>query len=116
MGSDANEVRIAAPSGAQAFGLAQLATQEVLRIEAKYSRYRSESTASLVNASAGRAWVVCDEETLSLISYGDALFTASEGRFDMTSGVLRRAWDFKSAKLPSSATLVCGGSCCDETH
>ena len=106
MGSDANEVRIAAASGAEAFGLAQLASQEVLRIEAKYSRYRPDSTASLINASAGSAWVVCDEETLSLIGYGEALFQASQGRFDMTSGVLRRAWDFKNAKLPSLATLA----------
>jgi FAD:protein FMN transferase len=106
MGSDANEVRIAARSGSEAFGLAQLASQEVLRIEAKYSRYRPDSTASLINASAGSAWVVCDEETLALISYGEALYQASQGLFDMTSGVLRRAWDFKSAKLPPRAKLT----------
>jgi FAD:protein FMN transferase len=105
MGSDANEVRIAAINGAAAFGLAQLASQEVLRVEAKYSRYRPDSIASLINSGAGKAWVVCDEETLSLISYGEALFQASEGRFDMTSGVLRRAWDFKSARLPSQSKL-----------
>jgi FAD:protein FMN transferase len=106
MGSEANEVRIAAATGAEAFGLAQLASQEVLRIEAKYSRYKGDGTVALINASAGRAWVVCDEETLSLISYGEALFTASQGRFDMTSGVLRQAWDFKNPKIPSQDKLA----------
>jgi FAD:protein FMN transferase len=106
MGSDANEVRIAAASGAQAFGLAQLASQEVRRIEEKYSRYRPDSIASLINASAGGPWVSCDEETLSLISYGEALYQASKARFDMTSGVLRRAWDFRSAQLPTTGKLL----------
>jgi FAD:protein FMN transferase len=105
MGSDSNEVRVAAENGAIAFGLAQRATQEVHRIESKYSRYRPDSIASQINASAGRAWVHCDEETLALIDYGDSLFQASEGLFDLTSGVLRRVWDFKAAKLPAPQAL-----------
>ena len=105
MGSQANEIRIAAPNGAQAFGLAQLARQEVQRIETKFSRYRPDSIASLINAAAGSAWVECDDETSALIGYGEALHQASEGLFDMTSGVLRRAWDFRSGKLPEPAAI-----------
>ena len=105
MGSDANEVRIAAPHPAAAKGLAQLAIAEVQRIEFKYSRYRSDSIVSQINAAAGEHWTACDEETLALVSYGDALFQASDGRFDLTSGVLRMAWDFKQAKIPEPASL-----------
>jgi FAD:protein FMN transferase len=105
MGSDANEIRVAAENGALAFSLAQRASQEVQRIETKYSRYRPDSIASQINSNAGGAWMHCDAETLALIDYGDTLFQASQGLFDLTSGVLRRVWDFKAAKLPAAQDL-----------
>jgi FAD:protein FMN transferase len=105
MGSHSNEVRLFANNAAQAQGLAQLAIAEVLRIENKYSRYQSSSALSQINEHAARGWVDCDEETMALIRYGDALLQSSAGRFDLTSGILRNAWKFQEKKLPDKAVL-----------
>jgi FAD:protein FMN transferase len=105
MGSHSNEVRLCADDAAQAHGLAQLAIAEVRRIEAKYSRYQQGSALSQINEQAATRWVDCDEETMALLRYGDTLFQASEARFDLTSGVLRRAWNFSEAQLPDESLL-----------
>lgn len=86
--------------------LAQAAQTEVLRIEAKYSRYRDDSVVSAIAAAAGRERVACDEETLRLLRLAGELHRLSGGRFDATSGVYRRAWDFKRAVLPSETELA----------
>ena len=96
------EIRFCAPGDSTA---AQAAIAEVRRIEAKYSRYRADSIVSRINAAAGADAVDCDAETVSLLAYADALHGASGGLFDITSGVLRRAWDFRKAVVPTRATL-----------
>ncbi len=85
--------------------LAHVAIDEVWRIEAKYSRYRPDSIVSRINAAAGLEPVACDDETLSLMGYADALYSSSGGLFDITSGVLRRAWNFRGRELPARQTL-----------
>jgi FAD:protein FMN transferase len=105
MGSHSNEVRMFAGDAAQAKGLAQLAIAEVRRIEAKYSRYQADSVLTQINLHAADGWLDCDEETIGLIRYGDALFKASQARFDLTSGVLRRAWNFTDVRLPDELLL-----------
>ncbi len=86
--------------------LAALAIEEVSRIERKYSRYLRESIVSRINASAGGGAVVCDEETLALLHYANTLYKNSGGVFDVTSGVLRKAWDFKARRLPEQDELL----------
>lgn len=77
---------------------------EVRRIEQKYSRYRDDSVVQRINAST--APVEVDEETARLIHYAAALWKASEGAFDITTGVLRRVWKFdRSDRLPSVAQV-----------
>jgi FAD:protein FMN transferase len=105
MGSHSNEVRLFAGDAAQAHGLAQLAIAEVQRVETKYSRYQTASVLSQINQYAATRWVDCDEETMALIRYGDALFKASEAKFDLTSGVLRRVWNFGNPQLPEKVLL-----------
>lgn len=101
-----NEVVAAAPDAAFAQQAMQAAAAEVLRIEAKYSRYRSESILTAINASAGRdKGVACDEETVTLLDCADALYRQSDRMFDITSGVLRHAWNFKKPSLPSQRVL-----------
>ena len=79
---------------------------EVLRLEAKYSRYREDSLATRINESAGDpAGVVVDAETAQLLDYADACFRQSDGLFDISSGILRRAWDLKSGRLPEQAEI-----------
>jgi thiamine biosynthesis lipoprotein len=99
------EVRLAAPDEVAARRLAQLAVDEVRRIEVKYSRYRSDSIVSRINAAAGLESIDCDDETASLFGYADALFFASGGLFDITSGVLRRAWNFRVPQVPGAEQL-----------
>lgn len=84
------------------------AAAEVQRIEFKYSRYRSDSLLSRINAAAGEVPVECDAETLSLFDLADTLYHASGGLFDITAGILRRAWNFKtpSPRVPSADDLA----------
>ena len=76
------------------------AKQEVLRLEKKYSRYREDSVVSLINAKAANQAVTVDAETAGLLNYAQVCFEMSDGLFDVTSGVLRKVWDFKSNRLP----------------
>lgn len=100
------ELRLLAENAAQAQAWAQLAQAEVARIEAKYSRYRADSTIGRINAAAGGAPVTIDQETAALLAYADTLYTSSDGLFDPTSGILRRAWNFKQARLPDASELA----------
>lgn len=65
---------------------------EARRIEAKFSRYRSDSVVSRINRCLGDVEV--DDETARLLDYSGRLFELSGGKFDVTSGVLRKAWRF----------------------
>lgn len=86
--------------------VAQQAINEVRRIEIAYSRYRPDSIVSRINAAAGGRDVVgVDEETASLLNFAQQLHGLSDGLFDITSGVLRRVWDFKAARVPQTAAL-----------
>ena len=104
MGS-ACEVVLAAASSQEAETLAKAAIEEVLRIERKYSRYTPDSMVAQINQQAGFKPVACDAETWSLFQFASQLFEKSDGLFDITSGVLRRAWNFKQAQVPSSEQL-----------
>lgn len=79
---------------------------EVRRLEHKYSRYRDDSVVQQINRAGGQA-VTVDEETARLIDYGALLWQQSGGRFDLTSGVLRRVWRFgPGAALPEPEAVA----------
>ncbi len=80
---------------------AERAMTEVRRIEAKYSRYQPNSIVSKINSNAGLQPIVIDEETVYLLNYADTLYVQSDGLFDITSGVLRRIWNFESQLIPT---------------
>lgn len=87
--------------------IAERCTREVARLEVKYSRYREDSLASAINRSAGDAeGVVVDDETAALLDFAETAYRESGGRFDATSGVLRRVWDFRSNALPDHDALA----------
>ena len=46
-----------------------------------------------------------DAETADLLGFAHSLWLMSGGLFDITSGVLRQAWDFRAARLPEPAVL-----------
>src|ERR1035441_5750672 len=82
-----------------ALGIAvgELVKAEALRIEGKFSRY-GPSIVTDINENAGRA-VEVDEETADLIDYAALCYGLSEGRFDITSGALLRAWKFDGSGI-----------------
>lgn len=101
-----NEILVATADKAAAVRATNAAAAEVLRIEAKYSRYQAGSVISQINQSAGHdSTVICDIETNKLLNFAGDLFRESDGLFDATSGILRRAWDFTKAEVPSREQL-----------
>ena len=79
--------------------------KEIERLENTYTRFRDTSLTAEINRSAGKCPVSVDLETSKLLEYADALYKQSDGLFDITSGVLRRAWDFKSGRVPTDSDL-----------
>lgn len=101
-----NEVQVHAEDASHADLAARAAIVEVKRIESKYSRYRPDSLVSRINAAAGRDPVAIDEETRRLLVFADACYRQSDGAFDATSGVLRRAWRFDVPQVPDAEELA----------
>ena len=97
------ELQLFAREPAHAAHAVALAVAEVERLEARYSRFRPDSFLSELNrvAAAGGSLEV-DPETASLLDYADSCHAESDGLFDPTSGVLRRAWNFKEGALPDA--------------
>jgi FAD:protein FMN transferase len=82
------------------------AVQEVQRLEQKYSRFLPGSLTSAINRAAGAETpVAIDAETSGLLSFANTVWRESEGLFDLTSGVLRKAWDFTSGRCPEQSTI-----------
>ena len=107
MGSP-NELQIWHDDERRARMLADTAIADVRRIEAKYSRYRGDSVTSRINGAAGGTAVAIDAETYALLGYADRCHRLSAGRFDITSGVLRHAWDFRRSppRLPDETEVA----------
>lgn|SRR5512138_92363 len=84
---------------------AELAAECAWRIESKFSRYRADNIVHRINTANG-ATVVVDDESANLLDFAEALTRISDGAFDITSGVLRKAWTFDgSDRIPSQATI-----------
>jgi thiamine biosynthesis lipoprotein len=80
-------------------------SEEALRIEQKFSRYRENNKIFEINHAAGKA-VTVDLETARLIDFSDELYRLSDGFFDITSGVLRKVWTFDgSDKVPEASAI-----------
>jgi len=73
--------------------LVELVAAEAARIESKFSRYIAGNIVDQINRADGKP-VTVDEETGHLLDFADHIFRLTNGAFDITSGVLRRAWTF----------------------
>lgn len=100
------EMQLYAVSGVHAEHVAHAAIADIQRLEAAYSRYRDDSFLSEINrvAAIGGS-ITVDDETAGLLDYAETCYRESDELFDITSGILRRAWDFKSNQLPDEATI-----------
>lgn len=68
---------------------------DVYRLEQRYSRYKTDSVLSEINRHAAHGKSIeVDPETASLLNYAVTCYEQSDGLFDITSGVLRKAWKF----------------------
>ena len=100
-----NEVHCYLPFDINPNDLCEKVISTVLDLEQKYSRFKPETIVTKINASAGKESVELDEETAMLLRYADVCFKKSLGLFDITSGVLRKVWDFKKAQIPDETEI-----------
>jgi thiamine biosynthesis lipoprotein len=99
------EVLLPTMSCDAALAIGTAAAEEAWRIEKKYSRYRDDSVVAWIHEHRDTP-VEVDEETASLIDFAKQCFDLSQGLFDITSGVLRRAWKFDgSDRIPEPAAI-----------
>lgn len=85
--------------------LTSVAYSETKRIEQKFSRYLPNNPMATINYSHGKP-VAIDDETFRLLEFANSCFELSEGMFDITSGVLRKAWKFDgSDNLPTAKSV-----------
>jgi thiamine biosynthesis lipoprotein len=87
------EVLVYTDERAEAMEVGVLAANEAWRVERKYSRYRDDSVVAWIHRQRGQVSVL-DTETASLMDFAQQCFEMSGGVFDITSGILRRAWKF----------------------
>lgn len=101
-----NEIRFYADDEQMAHASAGKAIAEVRRIERSYSRYREDSIISHINRMSGQSAITVDEETAFLLKHAASCHHLSHGLFDITSGVLRRVWNFRSGVPPSPQAIA----------
>ncbi len=95
-------MQLYASSPRKAKRAAQAAIDDVLRLERIYSRYRDDSFLSEINRVAAVAGQISvDDETAGLLDYAATCYQQSDGLFDVTSGILRQAWNFKTGVVPT---------------
>ena len=85
--------------------LTSVAQAEVTRIEKKFSRYRTDNLLHQINHNQGQS-VIIDDETYRLLQFANTCFELSDGMFDLSSGVLRKAWNFNGSEQLPSPELV----------
>lgn len=101
------EIQLYSDDQGRAQSVADNAIADVRRIEARYSRYREDSVLSGINRVAAKGGMVAiDEETAALLAYADTCYRQSDGLFDISSGVLGKAWDFKAKKIPKKSVIT----------
>ena len=100
------EIQMFARHDAEAARASNLVIADVERLEALYSRYRDTSFLSKINRVAATGGsIAVDAETAQLLNYAQTCHAQSEGRFDITSGILRRAWRFDRDEPPDPALV-----------
>ena len=99
------EILMAVSDETLANKLLHMAASAAWRIEQKYSRYREDGIIPRINNSHGKP-VQVDAETAQLLNFAYQCYELSDGMFDITSGILRKAWPFKPDSKPPSQQLI----------
>lgn len=105
MGSPCS-IQLYASSSKMGEQVAKIAMDDIYRLETSYSRYREDSFLSEINRIAAQSGhITVDDETAGLLDYAATCYQQSDGLFDITSGILRRAWNFKSGVIPTEKAI-----------
>jgi len=98
------EIRLYAADAEIAARAMHAAVTEINRLEQKYSRFKPDNFFFRINAAANAGCsIAIDHEVASLLAYASTCFEQSDGLFDITSGALRRLWNFSAdAQTPLS--------------
>ncbi len=93
------------PCGLQIYADSNERAQEVYEavfervdvLDRYYTNYSETSFAAEINKSAGNLkGIRVDPETALLLNYAAECYRKSNGLFDITAGILRKAWDYQS--------------------
>jgi thiamine biosynthesis lipoprotein len=99
------EVLLEGGNRSQASSTIAAIAAEAWRVEDKFSRYRKGNIVDRINTANGNA-VTVDDETADLLDFATTLYALSDGRFDITSGVLREVWTFDgSDRVPAAGSV-----------
>jgi thiamine biosynthesis lipoprotein len=100
------EVLVDGGDAQETLRIGQIAAHEAWRVETRFSRYRADSIVSAINRGAGQP-IRVDAETAALLDFAQRCYLDSEGAFDITCGILRRAWRFDgSDRVPAAAAIA----------
>jgi FAD:protein FMN transferase len=101
------EVYLYADDDQRASEAFEIAFDEIERVEAALSNYRSTSELSRINASAATRPVVTDPEVFGLLALSLDYSRRTGGAFDVTVGRLMKAWGFFRGRgsFPSAEEL-----------
>ena len=99
------EILVETGDESHALDAAGTAAAEAWRIEDKFSRYLSGNIVDRINSGNCKP-VIVDDETANLIDFAATLNELSDGKFDITSGVLREAWIFDGSDRVPDPGLV----------
>ncbi|MGE0310578.1 MAG: FAD:protein FMN transferase [Lautropia sp.] len=99
------EVLVDGADDALAVAMARVAADEAWRIERAFSRYRDDNLVHRINTANGSP-VQVDAELARLLDFADRCHRLSDGLFDVTAGVLRRAWRFAPGAAPPTRASV----------
>ena len=97
------EVLIQSGREPEARAIGEIVYQEAKRIERKFSRYRDDN---LIHQIHQYGPVEVDEETARLLDFASTAYELSGGDFDITSGVLRKLWNFSGKGTSPSRNAV----------
>lgn len=85
--------------------LLNIAALEARRIESKFSRYQKDNIIYRLNNANGKT-IKVDKETAKLLNFSHQCYQLSDGLFDITSGILRKAWSFDgSDNIPDQSQI-----------
>jgi thiamine biosynthesis lipoprotein len=99
------ELLLDLPDNSNGQAVVEQVAAEAWRIEDKFSRYLPDNIIHRINNAYGEM-VTVDDETADLLDFAARLFALSDGMFDITSGVLREAWQFDGGDQVPAADVV----------